>query len=151
MVIFSLKVELAFSHREIEIKVNEMTSFRNTTDCINLVKFCDDLNDLSNLRSLVFGKDEDMSEQEIETNQIIQVKNDTKTSKPISDYLVLLIKHDSLSTNLSSSMQEAVRSEIKKNYFLSQIWNITIIYVSHQSCSKLSSIKLANHKASFPI
>ena len=100
------------SYREIEIKINEMINFRNTTDCVNLIKFCDDLNDLSNLRSLVFGKDEEIADQDLETNQIIQVKNDTKTSKPISDYLVLLIKHDSLSTSLSSSMQEAIRSDI---------------------------------------
>lgn len=106
-----------------------MAGFRNTTDCIDLIKFCADLNDLADLRSIVFAKSDEMDENELESEQS-ESKIELTTTNTLSNYLVLLVKLDSLNINLSSNPHEAIRNELKKNLFLSNIWHVTILYVS---------------------
>ena len=146
---------------DIEIKINELSMFRNTTDCINLIKLCESLNELSDLKSCMFSKSEELEELgELESDQLdtgsnvvgsgdpgsqltieSQSSSDLSKSrngpKPLSNYLVLLLRFDSIrnaANTATISSNDLIRSELRKNLFLSNIWHIVILYVIFFCC-----------------
>ena len=122
MIYFSLKIELCHQFdKDAFLKCNALISSSSVIGSMCLIKFCETLSDLSENKNIGFLMDEvDNTADEIgasSTNQGFKF-----------NYVVFMIRKDIVGA--SSSIHELIRSEQRKNSALSNIWYVSVLYVS---------------------
>lgn len=122
-----------------------MINFRNTTDGIGLIKFCFDLNDLTDFKISLNdeseGENENDSENMESTEAVFESDQMVSLNSLMLNYIVFMIKIDSISFS-SQTPHESIRNALKKNYMLSNVWHISILYV----INLFTLPKKGNHK-----
>ena len=105
-----------------------MLSSSNKTQSINIIKFCDDLNELSEFNMALSNNNSNELNQELaDINDQNEIKN-TETQCIFNVFF--LIKHDNVNVAQNNSKNELVRNSIKQNINLNNSWYATIFYVN---------------------
>ncbi len=121
---YFLKIEVRHNlEKETFLKINEMLDTQAVTDGIVMIRFCENLIDLTEFE-LSF---ESSPEGSTETDK--KLKSFRRLPNAASSYILFMIKIDSISCPINTTAQSAIRSAIKQNMSLSKIWHITILYV----------------------
>lgn len=125
-----------------------MINFRNTTDGICLIKFCYSLEDLTDFRIATNSTNENETESEIETMErnVEEFEGDQsmKLKNLMLNYVVFMINLDSISFS-ASTPHETIRGILKQNFYLANVWNISILYVIFFYFSKSKAIFLVSN------
>lgn len=109
-------------------------------DGIVLIRFCESINDIKEFEFNFESASEEATECE-------KTKSDTKSCKRLTDsssnYVLFMIKTDSISSPVNTTPQDAIRSALKQNLSVQKIWHITILYVNlifFVTCSTVNNI-----------
>ena len=134
-----LKIEISSSglDKESLLKINDMINYRNMVDGISLIKFCNSVSELesfqiNSLKENELQNDENSSKPDENITDEVQShfnnKNEITTTN--LNYVLFLIKLESINCSFTTNVHDAVRMSLKKNSTnLSNAWYATILYV----------------------
>ncbi len=100
-----------------------MLDTQAVTDGIVLIKFCESINDLADFEFSFESSLESSTENQKNLKPFKRLLDESTC------YVLFMIKLDSVSCPINTTVQSAIRSAIKQNMGLSKMWHISILYV----------------------
>lgn len=103
--------------RDLTFKMNEMIESKAITDGICLVKFCENLKDITEFEFSPLSN-------------IDEKKSQVKLERLMSNCILFLVKKDSISCSGNENEHGAIKDALRKNMMISKMWHITVLYKS---------------------
>jgi hypothetical protein len=111
------------------LKINEILNYSGSTEGICLIKFCDGPDELVDFK-LELYTGEEFSENEIEFDVKTNKEQSELEIEKLFSCIVFMVKIDTINFSAIAMLQDFIRTTLKQKLILSNIWYISVIYVS---------------------